>query len=241
MKITFDILSGGAREDWALLPARLDDRAAGLARVKFREIPRTEWDRLYLARVAALQAAADLGLAYAQELRTASTLPPAERTAAIRALNERYDPRFRESMKECRTATQELLSRVIVDHDPKYFEAEAPADPKLHPAFAESLRGLGYAEEEIEESLRTGRAYARFRGATFTLDTGHGTEEHPGCSEATFTLYRRCQPKAAFLDVLVAAAKRFIDCEELSPEVLWTEHEGPEKKEGAPEGEGPLE
>jgi hypothetical protein len=228
MKVRADLLSKKPRALWVRVPANLQDRAAGTARVKLQELPRDTWEDLYLSYVTAGRAAQETALLLVEERAAAEKIPLAEeRLAKGRDIDRRYRTLIRQANREIEEAERALLRACVVDHEPETFAAELPAEMTEEERRA-FLDEAGFSEDAVEAGIATGRAVEAFQAESWTDEEG---KSHPGASEHTARFYQRCQGPGTFSAALVAAIRRFQELEEVTPEILW-------KAAGAPESEG---
>lgn len=201
-RISFEVFSDEPREDWVEVPFSLSDPSAGVARLKLREIPATEWGRLQARRASRRLALAELGQAMVQRrAKLAETLSPAEASVRQIDVGDEYAGAAVRAQEEITAIHREVVSAAVVDHDPDGFLVEVPRGaPRAR--VLPVLEGLGLAPEEIDWALAEGVTTVRF-------------------NRSAARLYERIAE--GFLELVVAAVARFQECVVRTAAELWEE------------------
>lgn len=205
-KYKFDIWNDELREDWVEIPCDEDDPEQGTTRLKLKQLPDKEWEKLCVIASAATKATVESSRAMVSE---------ADPLAVVELWKQEGDRTF-DAKAEMEASKQELVAKMVVDHDASQFIVQLPEIPegKRKEKAIETLRATGLSDEEIAQAFEDGYVEVKFECQEWT----YKKQPQRGASPRMMKLY--ADSDAFFLSIY-HACERFQTLVDLTPAEIW--------------------
>lgn len=211
MRASIQILSKKLREQWVEVLASEGDENSEVVRLKFRELPDTEFDALdaqYRGRLLAFSKVIKKTNELEEELKL--SLPPGEKGKALTLAQSQQLSEFKGSLEAMREIRREVVSKVVIDHNPEDFElTDLPMPGEDLDLWEEAKKALaeeyGFTEEELAAAVTAGYLPFTFRGATWEYETKGQIKQMAGAHPDTVRFYEKIKPSAALLNSICNA------------------------------------
>jgi len=203
-KVSFDVWQNEPREDWVEIVCDEDDSGAGTVRMKLRELPDKEYQRLLLVHSVSLSST----LSASKALSNKADTPLASIARAENSVGEMI-----EVVDKTEANKHELVSKMVIDHDPSSFVVEFPPHAK-EDQISSYLQARGATPEEIQESILSRKAELVFEKGSWL----YKNIAQPGASDRMLKVYTESD---SFFQSLFQACKRFQTLAWLDTNQVW--------------------
>lgn len=213
MKTSVQILGRKLREQWVEVLVEEGSEDSEVVRLKFAELPDTEFEALEAQFRGRLIATGRL-LKETDELeeKYRAELPPDEKGKALAYAQRDKVKEFKGSLDALKEIRREVVSKVVIGHRPDDFQlTDLPMSEEkdLWAQLAPQLLEYGFTQDQLDQGALTGYLDVPFMFAEWDYERGSEVIKKKGAGESTIRFYEKSRSGGALLNSICNAVLKW--------------------------------